>query len=362
MQKITGRNRSIDALRGMAAVMVMILHIGLFFGALDSGSGQGEMLENFFKHFDLGRMGITVFFIISGFVIPKSIKENKSRPVKRFIIKRFFRLYPLFWFSMISGLFFIWYLNDRLIDFSLILANVTMIPAFFSESFIIGLYWTLETELIFYILTIVLLLMGILRKLQIFVILTLLLFFILFIFQIYPAVSPDLPHWEATPYHLSLMFLGVIFRHYFDQDRWTWTWNKLQMNVKQFFIAQLLLVLSIPVFVLLQFIAKGSSEHVPDAVAYLIGIGLFFLVVRHWRNPPRFVVYLGLISYSIYLMHPVVFHFINYLIGQNNEGKGMHMGVYIFVSVLLTILVSHLSYQYIEHPFNRYGHRKAKNI
>jgi len=45
-----------------------------------------------------------------------------------------------------------------------ILANITMLPLMFTQEMILGLYWTLEVELIFYFLGLVLFLVGISQK------------------------------------------------------------------------------------------------------------------------------------------------------------------------------------------------------
>ncbi len=356
------RYQSIDALRGVAALMVMILHVGAFFAQLPGVTGNGVAVMEFFEKFDIGRMGITVFFIISGFVIPKSIRLKQNRPIGKFVIKRFYRLYPLFWFSMILGLFAIWYLHDRSVTGSLIMANVTMIPAFFSEPFIIGLYWTLETELIFYLLMIILTGLGVLRKLPVYLVLTFLLYLLLIFYTAVPDMQPSLPHWTAAPYHLSLMFLGVIYRHLHDDDHWTWGWHRWKLTTGSLYILQLLAVLSVPLLILLQFFISRESTHLPDAIAYLLGIAIFFTGILLWKHPPQLAVYLGIISYSIYLLHPVVFGFLSYLVAESTWFRDLHLGIYILLSLLLTFILCHFSYRLIERPFNNYGHRLVDRI
>ncbi|HGM7838215.1 TPA: acyltransferase family protein, partial [Serratia marcescens] len=81
----------IDAIRGIAALSVVIAHfIVPIYGA-----------ENFvFSHvLDIGKIGVVLFFIISGFIIPFSFRRENGG-VKAFFISRFFRLYPGYWFSL----------------------------------------------------------------------------------------------------------------------------------------------------------------------------------------------------------------------------------------------------------------------
>ncbi len=358
----TVRNRSIDALRGIAALMVMFLHVGYFFAKMPGTEGDGAALIRVFQQFDIGRMGITVFFIISGFVIPKSIRLDRARPLKKFLVKRFYRLYPLFWFSMILGLFAIWYLHDRGITLSLVAGNATMVPAFFSERFVIGLYWTLETELIFYLIVFLLTWFGWLRRLELYLVFTICLYLLLIGFLIIPQLHPSLPHWTATPYHLSLMFLGVIYRHQFDRDGYSFKLLNQTIETRTLFFLQLIVILSIPVLVLFQHLTGVDSAHVPDAVAYLVGIAIFFAGVKLWRRPPRFAVYLGVISYSIYLLHPVVFSFLEYIAQTQSWFAGWHLSAYLIISIALTIILCHISYLFIEKPANDFGHLVADRL
>lgn len=53
---------------------------------------------------DLGRIGVVVFFAISGFIIPTSLNHRSLHPVRKFLISRLFRLYPLYWISIILGI------------------------------------------------------------------------------------------------------------------------------------------------------------------------------------------------------------------------------------------------------------------
>ena len=80
----------IDILRIFAAFLVVFYHY-LFRGhAADSMMSTNFPFGELLKY---GYLGVDLFFIISGFVITKSI-ENRS--LKQFIIARFIRLYPIY--------------------------------------------------------------------------------------------------------------------------------------------------------------------------------------------------------------------------------------------------------------------------
>lgn len=75
---------SIQALRGVAAAVVVLAHT-LEHGGIDSP------LALF-----LGRFGVEIFFVVSGLVITISTGNSDFNPVG-FIIKRAFRVIPLYW-------------------------------------------------------------------------------------------------------------------------------------------------------------------------------------------------------------------------------------------------------------------------
>ena len=149
----TNRFAHIDALRGIAALLVIWLHVSeVFFNLSPEILKKGTALYDFARSIDLGRIGVVIFFSISGFVICKSLNGNAIEGSKKFIIRRFFRLYPAFWVSIALGLFSMWWLFDKPFGFNIIAANITMLPDLLGQEQIIGLYWTLETELAFYFL------------------------------------------------------------------------------------------------------------------------------------------------------------------------------------------------------------------
>lgn len=96
------RYENIDALRAIAATLVVVQH---FFGdivreARDPQGPFAQLAEMSMNGVDLGRFGVVLFFLISGFVVPFSIRG--ARPLQRFAISRFFRLYPALWLAVLT--------------------------------------------------------------------------------------------------------------------------------------------------------------------------------------------------------------------------------------------------------------------
>jgi peptidoglycan/LPS O-acetylase OafA/YrhL len=138
----------ITALRGLAAVTVLISHIG---------ERLSPAFERMVKQsFDLGNFGVILFFICSGFVIPPALEREGS--LARFWVRRAFRLYPLYWFTIIVSV--AWAYSAVAAQTALgpflgrnapiILGNLTMVELFLGIPYIRPEYWTLMFEMLFY--------------------------------------------------------------------------------------------------------------------------------------------------------------------------------------------------------------------
>ena len=144
----------IDNLRAVAALMVVWTHLAEDFSPRarldDPLSGWLHTLP---LQWNLGHVGVVLFFAISGFVIYGSLARRRPENAGRvFALSRFFRLYPAYWVSVLAGLIVLWRLPGVPTPWTLIAANATMLPGLFGQPRVMGLYWTLETELIFYAL------------------------------------------------------------------------------------------------------------------------------------------------------------------------------------------------------------------
>src|SRR3970282_136585 len=92
------RYRSIDGMRGIAALGVVVFHL--------AGNLKPELsilLPDFINViFSYGYLGVPVFFVISGFVISLSVKDSPitANYAGNFILRRSIRLDPTYWASI----------------------------------------------------------------------------------------------------------------------------------------------------------------------------------------------------------------------------------------------------------------------
>ncbi len=147
----------LDVLRGLAALAVLAFHYTTRFGDI-----FGHPLAPAFL-VPWGLRGVEVFFVISGFAIELSLESYGS--AREFFVSRAIRLYPTFWAALAITLAVVGVcgLPDRVVSFRSALLNVTMIPASLGGDVADAVYWTLERELRFYGLVLLLLSLGLRR-------------------------------------------------------------------------------------------------------------------------------------------------------------------------------------------------------
>ncbi len=124
----------IDALRGIACLSVVLFHFNV---------NQPDS----WHWMNLGVAGVDLFFIISGFIIFYSLQKRND--FKGFVISRFSRLYPAYWVSVCITSVLVM-INGGKIELSDFFVNLTMLQGYFQVEDIDGAYWTLGIELFFY--------------------------------------------------------------------------------------------------------------------------------------------------------------------------------------------------------------------
>jgi peptidoglycan/LPS O-acetylase OafA/YrhL len=134
----------IDALRGVAALAVVLFHYTTRFTDLYKPSALPSI------SFPGGHYGVNLFFIISGFVIFMTLEKTR-RPLD-FVVSRFSRLFPAYWAAILLTFVICHWLGlpGKLVDGATALANMTMLHGLFGIPHVDGVYWTLEVELLFY--------------------------------------------------------------------------------------------------------------------------------------------------------------------------------------------------------------------
>ncbi|MEV6979765.1 acyltransferase [Sphaerisporangium sp. NPDC051017] len=158
-QRARKRLAWLDALRGIAALTVVFEH------ALQPLLPEVRLPVK--TAFEPGWYGVMVFFLVSGYIVPASLERRAS--LRAFWISRFFRLYPLFGVAVAAmalhavlgwdGLHVWW--KSRPV--SLALGHLTMLQNLLYMPNLINVLWTLSYEMAFYLLLTAMFTLGINR-------------------------------------------------------------------------------------------------------------------------------------------------------------------------------------------------------
>lgn len=137
--------------RGIAALMVVLFHVS------SSIFGRGKYFpERFWWGFSGGHAGVDFFFVLSGFIIVYVHADDVGNAARTmpFLRRRFLRIYPIYWVLLcaILPVFFVapWLRSGHELNAALVLTSFTLLPAPYHPA--IPVAWTLQHEVLFYIL------------------------------------------------------------------------------------------------------------------------------------------------------------------------------------------------------------------
>ena len=323
-----------------------------------------------FDHY-LGQMGVTLFFVISGFLITSILignKENQAQSnghiLRQFYIRRFLRIFPLYYFIIFAG-FVLSIPECREQIFWLL----TYIPNWLLKTPSGDLHyfshlWSLGIEEQYYI--------------------------------VFPAIFLFVSHKKTPTLFISMIILGIIARifiifwgyHTRQTDQITWVGQRITfccldpfgiggllaffkfyysektrlfVNQKRLWIAPLMLSMAACILMML------NEKHVFLWLTGIIFNRLFMALASVWIIAMasysdfkgilgkiltnKIVVYLGKISYGIYVYHYIVPYFFSGV----HPFKSVRVVDFLLLRgsyLLTTILIASISWYLLEKPIN----------
>lgn len=341
----------IDGLRAIAVISVIIYHLN----------------ENWLSG---GFLGVDIFFVISGFLITgiiiTEIQQN-SFSLKQFYTRRIKRIYPAFitvmaLVSFIASAIFIYN------DFNKLRKTIELAIAFLSN-FYLGLtqgyfdlsanenpvlhIWSLAVEEQYYLIFPLILILAYkkFREIKALFIITLILFFILLATSFIPAnFYKEVLHQPNIYYLSNLRFpellVGSLLAIYHNLS------NKVQLS-KQ--VNNILAILSTLLLFSCLFLMNNNIAYIPGITLILPCIFTALIIHTTSQNnivklclSNKAIVFIGKISYSLYLYHWIFIALAYYITGEkqiNNQS--------IAIVTVLTIIFSVLSYYLIEQPIRK---------
>ena len=328
----------VHGLRGIAALVVVIQHACQL--VQDAGADHYRW---FLDGINFGRFGVVLFFMISGLVIPFSFRGDT--PLRHFAISRFFRLYPVYWLS-IPVLAYVALFRGGHVDFAMVLSNLTMLQGLWSGRNIGPGYWTLSYEMAFYILCAVLFAARLLANVALNGVVVLMALALALV----PIAQGDSGNVTNAPFFIAMFFLGMLLRRAFVDEcpsarLWSWIATPAAM------IAGLLLsgwLVPVP--------ENGNAYLRPLqlSLGMVLPVVVFVAVLWLKPQPPKAVMYLGTISYSLYLFQDVSLIFL-----REALPPAQWPVVYVLAVLGVTATIAALVYRFVEQPMIALGRRFA---
>jgi peptidoglycan/LPS O-acetylase OafA/YrhL len=336
---------SLDGLRGLAACMVVYGHAG-YFGWVPLVAGCATI-------------GVLLFFFLSGFLMGHHylpgvssglLNKRTIRYWAAFLLRRFMRVYPPYLFAPILGYLL---LMPRLPpDFERaeqfqnlsIFDELARIAAFKEP---LGIYWTIEVELFFYLIYPFIITLSLLSRNTAGM---LLLLFAALTFFKHEVPLPG--QWAGfTSIFIAGVFTAVVLRRYRDL-----LGNRLIHRNALTAVSFLLLVLVV--------VLISQSSPTQESIWKLewLFAALFFAIFtclvgsdgaisRFFSS--RLCAAIGRASYSLYLIHIIAFYVVTTRIGQEYRGP--------LTAMLVVFVLTWLYYAIMERPFVRLSKRIVVN-
>ena len=389
----------LDALRGIAALAVVFDHL--------SYQVLVPVRNVVTAWIDPGEYGVFVFFLVSGFIVPASLERRGS--VRSFWVSRVFRLYPLYLLALVLlGLLTVLHLGTlrgmAQAPGTSALGQLLMLSDVLSTPDVPYTVWTLSYEMAFYLLITLLFTLGLHRRSGLFALVfaaaalgvggrlpassalsasflgtgpVALLADLLILGGVAAAVvwrgSPRMfgaalaaltglalitfngssQHypWEAFTI-LALMFAGTVL--YRAEQGQLHRWLAAAITAA---------VLVLTLFGGLWHLHAAGDSLVLErkwvitltltALTFAAGLGL------RRRTVPAFLAWLGLVSYSVYLLHPVLLG-VYWHVSWSHQDHSIPVQLVVTAAFLAVLLGScWMTYRWVEAPAQRLGKKVA---
>lgn len=315
--RTTPRIAGLDMLRGIAATSVMLFHYTTPYGA---------NLAPMHVHFWPGYYGVELFFIISGFVIFMTVEHCKT--VAEFAASRISRLYPVFWAAVLLTAAILWLDPMSHIHApkeTLVAANLTMLQIFVGFPSLSPVYWTLAQELSFYALMAAALFFRKTDRIE------------FFCFVWLAIVIPAKLAGVVPPYRLSVVtnfyfgqfFICGIALYLLATGRGTWK------TVLLLALATLNSALATPP----NSPMTGSPTYFPMTVALVVAVWLMVRFDTSGSRLARPLLFLGAISYPLYLVHGTVGITLQKYVIRAGLGQPVALAAAIAASIAVAVIL-----------------------
>ncbi len=350
-----------ESIRGIAILLVVFFHASLNLSDIPGKPVDSSLPMSFIR---AGDTGVTLFFVLSGFLLSLPFIKSQEVDLKKFLQNRALRILPLYWFVMITGAL---YYGDFILLIKTLLFWDLRIATLFPFA---SVAWSLATEVQFYLLLPILFLIWNAKPYRPFLWVFAILYIAIYIDvaghwdiirdEWYGSITMKntiYSRWPAFLFGIILAYVhakpGIKLKQYCHQNR------LLQRGLGDLFILIILVCLGLH----LQRVASlGIIE------AYINFFDRFLIESFYWTAFIASILYLpirskalfvnpllhsiGVIAYSLYLWHSVIMHFgAGWITPVYTSFENLSQHFQIATCIVLAIIFSAISYQLIEKPF-----------
>ncbi len=328
---MTGAKRlhALDAVRGIAALGVVVYHLALRYP--DYMAGRPTPLTPLWGGLllDTGRVPVLWFFLLSGFVITWTI-ERSATPMD-FVVSRVSRIYPAYWASiaLTVAVVTLWPLPGSTVAWGQVLVNLTMLQAYVLVPDVAGVYWSLAIEVAFYLYALALFAAGLWRFAHVAALVWASLGLAAAVLQATGGPVSWRINQVALLDYAPFLVAGMMLYRLWRRERIGWSIMTLGVCAFTMFVA----------------------SNLPSALCCLAGAALIGWAaeggVRWLAWPP--LLWLGSISYSLYLVHELP----SYVVMRALDGRALPHWAAILAALCISLALAAAVTAAIEQPAMR---------
>lgn len=352
---------SLTILRGPAALYVFLFHI-----VHNTAWISQYHIERIAS---IGFIGVSLFFILSGFVLTWSYKPGQK--FRAFYIRRFARVYPLHLFFAIIALAFSLTVFDP--SAGSVVMNIFLLQAWFpSWNYIFSVNavsWSLSVEFFFYAIAPLFLvwILGEHRKKRV----VLSIVFISIIMIVAVSISSISNNLDIVVYSNPLARTGEFLLGSLAALAIQWAYAKEKLSYITPAVSVFLLAFSS--LGTLAFLWKISGLKYGQTITSFLAVPVFIILIasaaiyniknREFKNYQigrqlrNLLIFLGEVSFAFYLVHEMIIHFVNSASLDAPLGNSLILLIFTFITSLILAILAH---KFIELPMQRYILRKFK--
>lgn len=338
-----GRFTSLEGVRALAIFLVFNVHVLSSFYKQNYFT-DSEALQTFFATLAAGHIGVDLFFVLSGFLIIRTISKNSS--LLEFMIKRYKRLWPIVFVTS----FFLVFNKPAMVIFDNL--SLLMLATDKPRNFV---NWSLTYEIYFYFFTAIW--FFYLQKFSIFKGKGIYIFGVLLIALFNFLANNTSTFFIKEPFRFIGFFWGILLAHIYDSHIFQ---SKLMIKISQN-------IWIVPLFTIpaLQYVWATPStgvttEPISTILFYVIVQSQFFLLLISLLNPNsrasyffslKPLRYLGTISYSFYVIHWIWGIKLTNSLLKNLPDTPTKIFYSLLLAFILNIFFASLMFLWLEKPY-----------